>query len=54
MTSLDLRMAADAFVAIACTEAIIKPIAVRLVRLVLMVIDRYAGVVPDWLYRPKV
>lgn len=54
MTSLDLRMAADAFAAIACTEAIIKPIAVRLVRLVLMVIDRYAGVVPDWLYRPKV
>lgn len=54
MTGFDLRIALDAFVAIACTEAIVKPVAVRAARIVLMLIDRYAGVVPDWLYRPRV
>lgn len=51
MTGLDLRITADAFLAIVAMEAIVKPVAIRAGRLALALADRYVGVIPNWLYR---
>jgi hypothetical protein len=51
MSNADLHIAFDAFLALCAMEGIVKPVAIYATGLVLKVVDRYIGVVPDWLYR---
>lgn len=47
----DIRFALDAMLGITFMEVIAKPIIVRSGKLLLKIVDRYVGVIPDWLYR---
>lgn len=49
----DVRIALDAFLALCLMEGLIKPIAIRATRWLLARADRWAPVIPDWLYRPE-
>lgn len=51
MDNTDWRIMLDTFLALCAMEGVIKPIAIRTTGLALKLVDRYVGVVPDWLYR---
>lgn len=51
MSSADWRIMLDTFLVLCAMEGIAKPLAIRATGLVLKLVDRYVGVVPDWLYR---
>ena len=53
MNSSDWRIMLDTFLALCAVEGIVKPIAIRATSLALKLVDRYVGVVPDWLYHRK-
>lgn len=47
----DLRIALDAFYALMAMEVLVKPIAVRVGRLILEKLDKKVEVIPDFLYQ---
>lgn len=51
MNDSDWRIILDAFLALCAMEGVVKPMAIRATGLALKLVDRYVGVVPDWLYR---
>lgn len=50
MSEIDLHIILNTIIGIGFTEAILKPIVVRMTRSILRHVDRYVKLIPDWLY----
>lgn len=51
MNEIDLHIIFDMVIGLAFTEAILKPIIVRMTRSILRHADRYVKLISDWLYK---
>lgn len=49
----DLEISLSAFLGVMVAEALVKPIALHLGRWLLRKLDRYVGVIPDWLHNGR-
>jgi hypothetical protein len=45
----DLDVAISAFVGVMIAEALVKPVAARLGRIIIRAVDSKIGIIPDWL-----
>lgn len=50
ITTTDIRIAMDVFVSMMFIEGLIKPVAIRVAKLIMYRIDKKIDVVPDWLH----
>lgn len=49
----DLEVAVCAFLGVMAGEALVKPIALHVGRWIIRRLDRYVGVIPDWLHNGR-
>ena len=50
ISPIDIRIAMDVFVSMMFIEGLIKPVAIRVAKLIMNRIDKKIDVIPDWLH----